>query len=85
MMVRAAAPAGAVGRTFGVVTTGFNIAGTIGPLKFGLIMDHGAPQWVFRVSVVFMVITAFAAFFGDRRAAANRRRRAAREADRVMA
>jgi MFS family permease len=77
MMVRAAAPPGAVGRTFGVVTTGFNIAGTIGPLMFGLVMDHGAPLWVFRLSVIVMVITAALAFFGDRRAEANRRRRAA--------
>jgi MFS family permease len=75
MLVRAAAPPGAVGRTFGVVTTGFNIAGTIGPLMFGFIMDHGAPQWVFRVSVIVMVITAVTAFVGDRRAASKRRRR----------
>lgn len=76
MMVRAAAPPGAVGRTFGVVTTGFNIAGTIGPLMFGWIMDHGAPQWVFRASVIVMAVTALIAFVGDRRAEANRRRRA---------
>jgi FSR family fosmidomycin resistance protein-like MFS transporter len=76
MLVRAAAPPGAVGRTFGVVTAGFNIAGTIGPLMFGFILDHGAPQWVFRVSVIVMVLTAVIAFAGDRRAAANRRRRA---------
>ena len=77
MLVRAAAPPGAVGRTFGVVTTGFNIAGTIGPVMFGFIMDHGAPQWVFRVSVIVMVATAVIAWVGDRRVAANRRRRAA--------
>jgi MFS family permease len=78
MLVRAAAPPGAVGRTFGVVTTGFNIAGTIGPLMFGFIMDRGAPQWVFRVSVIIMALTAVVAWVGDRRAAANRRRRTAR-------
>lgn len=66
MLVRAAAPPGAVGRTFGVVTTGFNIAGTIGPLLFGFIMDHGLPEWVFRGSVVIMVITAGVAWVGDR-------------------
>ena len=47
MLVRAAAPPGAVGRTFGVVTTGFNFAGMLGPLMFGYIMDQGAPRWVF--------------------------------------
>ena len=50
MLVRAAAPPGAVGRTFGIVTSGFNIGGMIGPLMFGYIMDHGAPRWVFGVS-----------------------------------
>jgi MFS family permease len=75
MLVRAAAPPGAIGRTFGVVTTGFNIAGTIGPLLFGFIMDHAAPQWVFRVTVVIMAVTALIAWIGDRAAA---RRRAAR-------
>jgi MFS family permease len=72
MLVRAAAPPGAVGRTFGIVTTGFNFAGMIGPLLFGYIMDHGAPEWVFRGSVIFMIITALAAWIGDRRMAARR-------------
>jgi MFS transporter, FSR family, fosmidomycin resistance protein len=77
MLVRAAAPPGAIGRTFGVVTAGFNIAGMVGPLLFGFIMDHRMPQWVFGASVVIMVVTAAVALIGDRRAAANRRRRAA--------
>jgi MFS family permease len=77
MLVRAAAPPGAVGRTFGVVTTGFNIAGMLGPLMFGFVIDHGAPRWVFGISVIVMAITAATAVIGDRRAAANRRRRAA--------
>src|SRR6185312_17263555 len=37
MLVRAAAPAGAVGRTFGIVTSGFSIGGVVGPLMFGFI------------------------------------------------
>jgi MFS family permease len=81
MLVRAAAPPGAIGRTFGVVTAGFNIAGMVGPLLFGFIMDHDAPQWVFGASVVIMVVTAAVALIGDRRAAANRRRRAALAAE----
>jgi len=80
MLVRAAAPPGAIGRTFGVVTVGFNIAGTIGPLMFGYIMDHGAPQWVFRASVIVMVVTALIAWIGDR-AAARRRTTATAAAD----
>src|SRR4029077_3027276 len=35
MMARAAAPPGAVGRAFGIVTTGFSIGGTVGPMLFG--------------------------------------------------
>ena len=71
MLVRAAAPPGAMGRTFGVVTSGFNIGGMVGPLMFGFIMDHGAPQWVFGASVIVMVLVAATAFFGDRRAASR--------------
>ncbi|HEX3953257.1 MAG TPA: MFS transporter [Stellaceae bacterium] len=74
MLVRAAAPPGAVGRTFGVVTTGFNIAGTIGPLLFGYIMDRGAPEWVFGGSVIIMAATALLAWVGERRSTARRRR-----------
>jgi len=74
MLVRAAAPPGAVGRTFGIVTTGFSVGGTIGPMLFGWIMDCGAPRWVFGVSVIFMLLTVVLALAGDR---PLRRRRAA--------
>ena len=73
MLVRAAAPAGAVGRTFGIVTSGFGIGGMIGPLMFGFAMDHGAPQWVFGISVILMIAVAVVALVGDRRAIARRR------------
>jgi MFS family permease len=65
MLVRAAAPPGAVGRAFGIVTTGFSIGGTIGPMLFGWIMDNGAPRWVFGASVVFMVLTVALALLGE--------------------
>lgn len=57
MMVREAAPPGASGRIFGVVTTGFNISGTIGPMIFGYIMDRDQPRLMFLISIVFMVLT----------------------------
>jgi FSR family fosmidomycin resistance protein-like MFS transporter len=66
MLVRAAAPPGAMGRTFGIVTSGFNIGGMVGPIMFGFIMDRGAPQWVFGASVIVMILTAFVALIGDR-------------------
>jgi MFS family permease len=73
MLVRAAAPPGMIGRTFGIVTAGFNISGIIGPLMFGWILDHGAPQWVFGASVIVMAVTAVVAWIADRHAAARRR------------
>jgi MFS family permease len=67
MLVRAAAPAGAIGRAFGIVTIGFSIGGMIGPMMFGWIMDRGAPRWIFGASAGFMVLTVAAALFDDRR------------------
>jgi MFS family permease len=61
MMVQAAAPPGGSGRTFGIVSTGFNVGGAIGPLLFGWILDHGAPRWVFGAAVGFMLLTVVVA------------------------
>ena len=73
MLVRAAAPPGAMGRTFGIVTSGFGIGGMVGPLMFGFAMDQGAPQWVFGISVMLMIAVAIVALVGDRRSAARSR------------
>jgi MFS family permease len=73
MLVRAAAPAGAIGRAFGIVSIGLSTGGMIGPMLFGWIMDRGAPRWVFGASVVFMVLTVAVALIGDRRAAGRLR------------
>ncbi len=67
MLVRKAAPPGSAGRVFGIVSTGFNIGGIVGPMLFGWLMDNGAPRWIFGTAVVFMVITALFAVFEDRR------------------
>ena len=77
MMVRAAAPPGAAGRVFGIVTTGFSIGGTVGPMLGGWILDHGAPRWIFYSSVCFMAATALLAIVSDRRARHRARRQAA--------
>jgi FSR family fosmidomycin resistance protein-like MFS transporter len=61
VMVREAAPPGAAGRVFGIVTTGFNIGAAIGPLIFGAILDHGHPAWIFGITAGFMAITALTA------------------------
>lgn len=65
MMVRAAAPPGAAGRAFGIVTTGFNIGGALGPMICGWLMDHGAPRWVFYTTVMFMGLTVLLALLTD--------------------
>jgi MFS family permease len=66
MLVRNAVPAGAAGRAFGIVSTGFNLGGIVSPLLFGWIMDQNMPHWVFGASVVFMVLTVLLALFTDR-------------------
>jgi len=66
MLVRNAAPPGAAGRAFGIVSTGFNIGGIVSPLLFGWIMDQNMPHWVFGASVVFMILTVLLALVTDR-------------------
>ena len=66
MLVRNAAPAGAAGRAFGIVSTGFNLGGILSPLLFGWIMDQNAPHWVFGASVVFMALTVALALVTER-------------------
>lgn len=68
MLVRAASPPGAFGRVFEIVTTGFNIGGTIGPMMGGWIMDHNLPRWVFYSSVLFMALTAMMGLASEWRA-----------------
>jgi MFS family permease len=68
MLVRKAAPPGAAGRVFGIVSTGFNIGGIVGPLLFGWLMDQGAPRAIFGVAVAFMAVTAVLALLEERRA-----------------
>jgi MFS family permease len=65
MMVRAAAPPGAQGRAFGIVTTGFNIGGALGPMLCGTLMDHNAPRGVFYATTLFMTLTVLLALLTD--------------------
>jgi len=80
MLVRAAAPAGAMGRTFGIVTSGFGLGGMVGPFMVGFAMDQGAPQWVFGISVILMIAVAVVAFVSDRRSTARSRTASTRTA-----
>src|SRR5712671_1530941 len=66
MLVRNAAPPGAAGRAFGIVSTGFNLGGIVSPLLFGWIMDQNLPHWVFGASVVFMILTVLLSLATER-------------------
>jgi len=66
MLVRNAAPPGAAGRAFGIVSTGFNVGGVISPLLFGWIMDQNMPHWVFGASVGFMTLTVLLSLLSER-------------------
>ena len=77
MLVREAAPPGAAGRAFGIVSTGFNFSGIASPLLFGWIMDQNMPHAVFLISAGFMALTVILAFFTERKSKAL----PAREAD----
>src|SRR5262249_56086406 len=69
MLVRNAAPPGAAGRAFAIVSTGFNFSGIASPLLFGWIMDQNMPHAVFIVSALFMALTVLLTFFTDRKTA----------------
>lgn len=65
MLVRAAAPKGAEGRVFGIVSTGFNAGGVIGPILFGGLLDRGEPQLVFALVTVFVLLTVTLTFIQE--------------------
>lgn len=67
MLVRNAAPAGAAGRAFGIVSTGFNFGGIVSPLLFGWLMDSALPGWVFGASAAFMAATVVLALVSEKR------------------
>jgi MFS transporter, FSR family, fosmidomycin resistance protein len=71
MMVREAAPPGAVGRTFGIVTTGFNFGGTIGPLMYGYLLDRDMPRQMLSLALIFMVLTIIMPLVGEWRSRKN--------------
>ncbi len=65
MLTRAASPPGAVGRVFGIVTTGFNFGGMIGPVLGAWLIDHHMPQWIFYSAAIFMAVTIALAIKAD--------------------
>lgn len=69
LLVKAAAPPDAVGRVFGIVTTGFNFGGIVGPPIGGALIDINRPEWIFYLSAIFMCVTVAVALAVDRRSA----------------
>jgi len=57
MLVRNVAPPGTVGRVFGFVTTGFNVAGLAAPPVYGLVLDFGHPALVMWLTAAFCLLT----------------------------
>lgn len=55
LMVHAATPEGAHGKTFGFVSTGSHVGHAIMPLLFGGAMDSGRPEWVFGLGAALSV------------------------------
>jgi MFS transporter, FSR family, fosmidomycin resistance protein len=70
MLVRAASPAGAEGRTFGIVSTGFNVGGVAGPILNGFLLDQGLASGVLWASVGFMAITTVVVIIQERHSTA---------------
>lgn len=67
MLVRAASPVGAEGRTFGIVSTGFNMGGVIGPILFGFLLDRGLASGVLWAAVGFMAATTVVVLCQERK------------------
>jgi MFS family permease len=84
MLVRNAAPPGAAGRAFAIVSTGFNFSGIASPLLFGWIMDQNMPHAVFIVSALFMALTVALTFFTERKTPPQQETADEREADALL-
>ncbi len=59
LIVRNATPKGAAGRVYGFVYSGLDLGAMLGPVWFGLLLDHGQPrQMFFAVAALLMVAIA---------------------------
>jgi MFS family permease len=59
LIVRNATPRGAAGRVYGFVYSGLDLGATVGPVWFGLMLDHGLAREMFYViAALYLVATA---------------------------
>jgi FSR family fosmidomycin resistance protein-like MFS transporter len=56
IITRAVSPDRDVGKVFAFVSTGMNVGGAIAPLTFGLLLDHGQPQFIFLTIGAFFLL-----------------------------
>ena len=56
LIVRNATPKGAMGRVYGFVYSGLDLGATLGPIWFGLMLDHGYPRQMFLAVAMLQVI-----------------------------
>ncbi len=59
VLVRRASPAGATGKVFGVVYSGFDVGALIAPLIYGALMDHHLARLMFLVAAVPLALGVF--------------------------
>ncbi len=57
LMIRAMTPPGETGKVFGFVTSGYNLAGMVGPPAFGYLLDNTDPKNIFWAVVVLSLMT----------------------------
>ena len=69
MLVREVTPAGSFGKVFGFLSTGFNVAGVVAPIIFGLMMDNGNPRAVFLLAAAGCLIAIATVLTNGKRAA----------------
>jgi FSR family fosmidomycin resistance protein-like MFS transporter len=57
LMIRAMTPPGETGKVFGFVTSGYNLAGMVGPPAFGYMLDNTDPKRIFWAVAVLSLMT----------------------------
>ena len=68
LIVRGATPKGAAGRVYGFVYSGLDLGASLGPVVFGVFLDHGAARGMF-VVIACLLFAAIATAVNVRRAA----------------
>jgi MFS family permease len=59
LLIRHAAPRSNLGKTFGTVYSGLDGGSLVGPLLIGPMLDRGAPQLLFVMAAIAMVLATF--------------------------